>query len=194
MQQSINCRLRERNQQIVATVRQCGGSYAGLCSSPLPRYISSARGFRVHNNSSFGAANRTGTRGNVMRLPSRTLSLFALVALVLPPGGCRAGRGLSDQAGQVGRRLSAGRHHRHPGAHHRPVAVGAARPAVRHREQAGRRQQYRDRGGGERRRPTATRSCSSIRPTPSTPRSTRSCRSISCATSRRSPASCACRT
>ena len=45
------------------------------------------------------------------------------------------------------------------------LAVGEARPAVHHREQAGRRQQYRHRGGGECRRPTATRSCWSIRRT-----------------------------
>ena len=37
-----------------------------------------------------------------------------------------------------------GRHHRAPD---RPMAVGAARPAIRHREPAGRRQQYRHRGG-----------------------------------------------
>ena len=37
-----------------------------------------------------------------------------------------------------------GRHHRAPDG---PMAVGAARPAIRHREPAGRRQQYRHRGG-----------------------------------------------
>ena len=36
------------------------------------------------------------------------------------------------------------RHHRAPD---RAMAVGAARPAIRHREPAGRRQQYRHRGG-----------------------------------------------
>ena len=36
------------------------------------------------------------------------------------------------------------RHHR---AADRPMAIGAARPAIRHRESAGRRQQYRHRGG-----------------------------------------------
>ena len=71
------------------------------------------------------------------------------------------------------------------------MAVGAARPAVRHREPAGRRHQYRHRGGravaagrlyappGQRRRTRSTR------------RSTTSSTSISSATSRRSPASAA---
>ena len=39
------------------------------------------------------------------------------------------------------------------------MAVGAARPAIRHREPAGRRQQYRHRGGRACARRTATRSC-----------------------------------
>ena len=42
------------------------------------------------------------------------------------------------------RRWRCDRHHRAPD---RAMAVGAARPAIRHREPAGRRQQYRHRGG-----------------------------------------------
>ena len=71
--------------------------------------------------------------------------------------------------------------------------VRASRPAVRDRQPARRRQQHRHRGGGEFGRPTATRCSWSIRRTASTRRSTRSCRSTSCATSRRSPASPGCR-
>ena len=55
------------------------------------------------------------------------------------------------------------------------MAVGTARPAVHRREQAGRRQQSRHRSRRSSRRPTATRCCWSIRPTPSTQRSIRSC-------------------
>ena len=43
------------------------------------------------------------------------------------------------------------------------MAVGAARPAIRHREPAGRRQQYRHRGGRACARRTATRSSWSVR-------------------------------
>ncbi len=39
------------------------------------------------------------------------------------------------------------RRDRHPGTPDLPMAVGAARPAIRHREPAGRRQQHRHRGG-----------------------------------------------
>ena len=77
------------------------------------------------------------------------------------------------------------RHHRAPD---RSMAVGAARPAIRHREPAGRRRQYRQRGGREiaRRRlydPIVRRAR-----TRSTPRSTTSSISISSVTSRRSAA------
>src|SRR5262249_34429848 len=55
----------------------------------------------------------------------------------------RIRRGLSNAPGALPGRLSAGRRHRHPGAPDRPAPVGEARPAIRDREQAGRRQQYR---------------------------------------------------
>ena len=71
----------------------------------------------------------------------------------------------------------------------RSMAVGAARPAIRHREPAGRRQQYRHRGGRAMRPLTAIRSSWSVRRTRSTRRSTTSSISISSATSRRSRAS-----
>ena len=63
----------------------------------------------------------------------------------------RLGRGLSDPAGQMGRRISAGRRDRHHRAADRPAALGAARPAIRDREQARRRQQHRHRIGHQRR-------------------------------------------
>ena len=86
------------------------------------------------------------------------------------------------------RRRRRDRHHRAPDG---SMAVGAARPAIRHREPAGRRQQYRHRGG---------RACAAgrlhaphgqLRRTRSTRRSTTSSISISSATSRRSRASSA---
>ncbi len=83
--QAINCRPRERNPQIVATVRQCGGTAPACAHRRSLAYIFGTRFFSVHDNSSFGAASRAGTRGNVMRQPSRTMSLFALVALVCLP-------------------------------------------------------------------------------------------------------------
>ena len=63
----------------------------------------------------------------------------------------RFGGGLSDPAGEMGRRISAGRRDRHHRAADRPAAFGAARPAIRDREQARRRQQYRHRIGHQRR-------------------------------------------
>ena len=76
----------------------------------------------------------------------------------------------------------------------RPVAVGAARPAIRHREPAGRRRQYRHRGGRAMRRRRLYAPPGQSGDTRSTRRSTTSSISISSATSRRSPASSACRT
>ena len=86
----------------------------------------------------------------------------------------------------------AGGPRRHRRAPDGSMAVGAARPAIRHREPAGRRRQYRHRGG---------RACAAgrlhappghCRRTRSTRRSTTSSISISSATSRRSRASSAC--
>ena len=59
----------------------------------------------------------------------------------------RKGANLSDAAGPHRRRFCRRRRNRHRRAPDRPMAVGAARPAIRHREPARRRQQYRDRGG-----------------------------------------------
>ena len=74
----------------------------------------------------------------------------------------RRGAGLSDAAGAMGGRLSAGRRHRHHRAADRPAAVGTARPAIRDREQARRRQQHRHRSRSSMPSPTATRCCWSI--------------------------------
>ena len=87
--------------------------------------------------------------------------------------------------------FAAGGVDRHLRAADRPMAVGAAWPAIRHREPAGRGQQYRHRGG----RACASRRLYaprwSLRRTQSTRRSTTSSISISSATSRRSRASSA---
>ena len=85
-----------------------------------------------------------------MKLPRRTISASGR-------GRCRApgrlalrlGANLSDAAGAHRRRLCRRRRDRHRRAPDRPMAVGASRPAIRHREQAGGRQQYRHRGGRE---------------------------------------------
>ena len=83
-----------------------------------------------------------------MKLPRRTISASGR-------GRCRAagrvahrvGASLSDAAGAHHRRLCRRRRDRHRRAPDGSMAVGAARPAIRHREPAGRRQQYRHRGG-----------------------------------------------
>src|SRR5262249_16721274 len=75
--------------------------------------------------------------------------------LASSPGCRRAGGGigdgggavLSDAAGAYCRRISSGWRRRHRRSPDGTMAVGAARPAIHHREPAGRRQQYRDRGG-----------------------------------------------
>ena len=84
-----------------------------------------------------------------MKLPRRQISASG-------SGRCRAAGRLAHRGGaepiRRGRCASssalppggADRHHRAPD---RAMAVGAARPAIRHREPAGRRQQYRHRGG-----------------------------------------------
>ena len=53
---------------------------------------------------------------------------------------------------RIDRRLCRRRRARHPRAADGSMAVGAARPAIRHREPAGRRHQYRHRGGRARAR------------------------------------------
>ncbi len=60
---------------------------------------------------------------------------------------CRLGPGLSDAAGARDRPHHRGRHHRHHRAPDRAIAHRAARPAIHHREPAGRRQHPRHRGG-----------------------------------------------
>ena len=79
-------------------------------------------------------------RGDIMmKLPRRTISASGR-------GRCRAagrlayrvGASLSVAAGALGRRLCRRRRDRHPRAPDRSMAVGAARPAIRHREPAGR--------------------------------------------------------
>ena len=73
------------------------------------------------------------------------------------------------------------------------MAVGAARPAIHRREPAGRRQQYRHRGGRARARRRLHAAAGRPRRMRSTRRSTTSSDSISSATSRRSRASSASR-
>ena len=81
------------------------------------------------------------------------------------------------------------RRDRHRRAPDGAMAVGAARPAVRHREPAGRRHQYRHRGGRARAAGRLHAAPGQLRRTRSTRRSTTSSISISSATSRRSRAS-----
>ena len=83
------------------------------------------------------------------------------------------------------------RRDRHRRAPDGSMAVGAARPAIRYREPAGRRQQYRHRGGRARAAGRLYAPPGRLRRTRSTRRSTTSSISISSATSRRSRASSA---
>src|SRR5258708_30656509 len=61
----------------------------------------------------------------------------------------RFGARLSDQAGAHRRRLWPERRHRHHGAPHGTMAVGAARSGIYHREPSRSRRQYRHRGSRE---------------------------------------------
>ena len=83
-----------------------------------------------------------------MKLPHRRQFLhLAASAAALPAVSRMAGASLSVAAGAliVGFRAGgAARHHRAPDG---SMAIGAARPAIRHREPAGRWQQHRHRGG-----------------------------------------------
>ena len=140
------------------------------------------------------AISRSGRR-TPMKLPRRQFLHLAAGAAALPAVSRIAwAQAYPSRPVRIDRRLCRRRRDRHPRAPDRSMAVGAARPAIRHREPAGRRRQYRHRGGRARARRTATRSSWSVRRTRSTRRSTTSSISISSATSRRSRASSACPT
>ena len=125
-----------------------------------------------------------------MKLPRRKFSASGRGRCrAAGPFAHRTGADLSDAAGaHCGRscRRRRDRHHRAPDG---SVAVGAAWPAIRHREPAGCWQQYRHRERSCVRPRTATRSSWSVRRTRSTRRFTTSSISISSATLRRSRAS-----
>ena len=124
-----------------------------------------------------------------MKLPRRQISASGR-------GRCRAagrlahrvGASLSDAAGAHRRRLCRWRRDRHRRAPDGSMAVGAARPAIRHREPAGRRRQYRHRGGRARAAGRLHAAPGQYERTRSTRRSTTISISISSATSRRSRA------
>ena len=126
-----------------------------------------------------------------MKLPRR--DNFCIWPRALPRcRPCRASRGRKPiRRGRcvliVG--FPAGGARRHRRAPDGSMAVGAARPAIHHREPAGRRRQYRHRGGRERARRRLHAPSGHSRRTRSTRRSTTSSISISSATSRRSRAS-----
>ena len=84
-----------------------------------------------------------------MKLPRRRqfLHLAAGAAALSASAARRVGAIVSDTAGAPDRRHCRRRRARYPRALNGSMAVGAARPAIRHREPAGRRQQYRHRGG-----------------------------------------------
>ena len=83
-----------------------------------------------------------------MKIPRRRFLQLAAGAAALPARVAhRTGASLSVAAGALDRRHSRRRRGRHHRAPDRSMAVGAARPAIHHREPAGRRHQYRHRGG-----------------------------------------------
>ena len=95
-----------------------------------------------------------------MKLPRRTI--LCIWPRALPRcRPCRASRGRKPiRRGRCASsfRLRRRRRSRHRRTPDRSMAVGAARPAIRHREPPGRRQQYRHRGGRACARRMATRS------------------------------------
>ena len=83
-----------------------------------------------------------------MKLPRRQFLHLAAGAAALPAVSRIAwAQAYPSRPVRIDRRLCRRRRARHHRAVDRPMAVGAARPAIRHREPAGRRQQYRHRGG-----------------------------------------------
>ena len=129
-----------------------------------------------------------------MKLPRRQFLHLAAGAAALPAVSRIAwAQTYPTRPVRIDRRLSRRRRDRHRRAPDRPMAVGAARPAIRRREPAGRRQQYRHRGGRARAAGRLHAASGQLRRTRSTRRSTTSSISISSATSRRSRASSACR-
>ena len=129
-----------------------------------------------------------------MKLPRRQFLHLAAGAAALPAVSRIArAQAYPTRPVRIDRRLCRRRRDRHHRAPDRSMAVGAARPAIRHREPAGRRQQYRAPRRSCMRPRTAIRSSLvADRRTRSTRRSTTSSISISSATSRRSRASAAC--
>ena len=82
-----------------------------------------------------------------MTLPRRRF-LHLTAGLLLPCHvALRLGAKLSVAAGALDRAVSTRRWDRHPRSLARSVAIGATRPAIRHRQSAGRRWQHRYRGG-----------------------------------------------
>ena len=83
-----------------------------------------------------------------MKLPRRQFLHLAAGAAALPAVSRIArAQAYPTRPVRIDRRLRRRRRDRHRRAPDRSMAVGAARPAIRHREPAGRRQQYRHRGG-----------------------------------------------
>ena len=130
-----------------------------------------------------------------MKLPRRTFLHLAAGAAALPAVSRIAwAQAYPSRPVRIDRRLCRRRRGRHHRAPDRSMAVGAARPAIRHREPAGRRRQYRHRGGRACAAGRLHAAAGQRRRTRSTRRSTTSSISISSATSRRSRASSACPT
>ena len=132
-------------------------------------------------------------RGNAMELARRRLLALA-AATVRRRVACRTADAYPTRPVHWIVGFAPGGVDRHPRASDGPMAVRAARPAVHHREPARRRRQHRDRGRGARAAGRLHAAADQHRRMRSTRRSTTSSASISCATSRRSPASAASRT
>ena len=128
-----------------------------------------------------------------MKLPRRQFLHLAAGAAALPAVSRIAwAQAYPTRPVRIDRRLCRRRRDRHLCASDRSVVVGAARPAIRRREPAGRRQQYRHRGGRARAAGRLHAPSRQLRQMPSMRRSTTSSISISSVTSRRSRASSAC--
>ena len=121
-------------------MRACRTGRLGLCLLQRGPLVNSTETNRIFD---------PGRGRNCMTSRRAAIGLFAIGLSAIVSDRRRIGAGLSDAAGSLGCRISARRRNRHPGAPDRPAAVGKARPAIRDREQARRRQQYRHRGGGQ---------------------------------------------
>ena len=189
---AVRRRLADLGQQIVPRDHQTPEALAAFHKAEIEKWwpIIKAAGIKA----GIVAASHHISGRNAMKLPRRQFLHLAAGAAALPAVSRIAwAQAYPARPVRIDRRLCRRRRGRHRRAPDRAMAVGAAWPAIRHREPAGRRRQYRHRGGRACAAGRLHAAAGRLRRTRSMRRSTTSSISISSATSRRSRASSACR-